>query len=160
MSDAAKVRSEPLEAFDQNNPQLPEDWDMRAHIGIDPMLLALSMELALKAWLVFDHDTAEVKKSHSLLKLFDGLKQDSRQKLDTEFRRSIAPRHPNALYVDYGIRNALSQHENAFVDWRYTHEDKSVSFHVSTFKATLEMVLIEFKKRYRTVEVSPFGLLR
>ncbi len=160
IADSATAILQRVEAFDQNNPQLPEDWDMRAHIGIDPMLLALSMELALKAWLVFDHNTAEVKKSHNLLKLFDGLKQDSRQKLDTEFRRSVAPRHPNALYVDYGIRNVLSQHKNAFVDWRYTHENKGVNFHISTFKATLEMILNEFRKRYRTVEVPPIGLLR
>lgn len=51
IADAATAILQRVEAFDQNNPQLPEGWDMRAHIGIDPMLLALSMELAFKAWL-------------------------------------------------------------------------------------------------------------
>lgn len=149
-----------VEAFDQNTSQIPEDWDMGAHIGINPMLLALSMELALKAWFVFDHNKANVKRSHNLLKLFEGLNQDSQYKLDAEFRRSVAPYHPSGLFVDYGIRNVLAQHENAFVDWRYTYEKKNVSFHTSTFKATLEMVLMEFRKRYRMVEVPPIGRSR
>lgn len=158
IADSATAILQRVEAFDKNNPQIPKDWNMGAHIGIDPMLLALSMELALKAWFVFDHNTVEVKRSHNLLKLFEGLTQDSRHKLEAEFRLSVAPRHPSAHYVDYGIRRVLSQHENAFVDWRYTHEKKNVSFHTSTFKATLEMVLSEFRKRYRTVEVPPIGI--
>ena len=39
---------------------------LQATIGL--MLLALSMELALKTWYAFDYDTAEAKRSHDLLK--------------------------------------------------------------------------------------------
>jgi|EndMetStandDraft_3_1072993.scaffolds.fasta_scaffold348926_2 hypothetical protein len=126
------------------------------HIGVEPMLLALSMELALKAWFVFDFDDPKVKRSHDLIKLFESLKPESQDKLDAEFKRSVAPYHPDLLYVDYSIRHILYQHKDAFVDWRYLHEPKgSINFNQSAFEATLEMVLSEFEKRYREEPVTP-----
>lgn len=126
------------------------------HLGVEPMLLSLSMELALKAWFVFDYDDPEVPRSHDLLKLFDKLKPESRDKLDDEFKRSIVPFHPNGLYIDYNIRHFLLQHKDAFTSWRYLHEPgKTMSFHHSAFEATLEMVLREFEKRYRIEPVHP-----
>lgn len=123
--------------------------------GVEAMLLSLSMELALKAWFVFDFDDPKTPKTHNLAKLFDKLTVESQGKLDAEFKRSIAPRHPNLLYVDYGIRNLLYQHKDAFVDWRYLHEPKSMMFDQSAFEATLEMVLEEFEKRYCSERVEP-----
>jgi hypothetical protein len=136
-----------------------EDWADREHIGVEPMLLALSMELALKAWFVFDHDDPNVPKSHDLTKLFDALLPESQQKLDQEFRRSVNPLSPSPFFVDYGIRDILTQHKDAFVDWRYLHEaKKTMMFDQSAFEATLEMVLQEFRKRYRIEKVTPaFG---
>lgn len=127
-----------------------EDLNESEHVGVEPMLLALAMELALKAWFVFDHDDPEVAKTHNLLKLFDSLKPESQEKLDTEFRVSVAPYHPNGFHIDYGIRDILYQHKDAFVDWRYLHEaKKSMMFDQGAFEATLEMVLRQFEKRYR-----------
>ena len=60
IADAATAILQRVETFDQDNPRLPDNWDINAHIGVDPMLLALSLELALKAWLVFDHNLSEV----------------------------------------------------------------------------------------------------
>jgi hypothetical protein len=102
---------------------------------------------------VFDYDTPKAKMGHNLSKLFEGLKQESQDKLDAEFRLSVAPLHTNFLYVDCGIRNVLAQHDSAFVDWRYAHEKKRIRLDESTFVATLEMVLGQFRKRYRTVKV-------
>lgn len=155
IADSANALLQRVETFNQEDVHNNEEWDMRAHAGIEPMLLALSMELALKAWFVFDYDTPEVKRSHNLSKLFAGLKPESQNKLDSEFRRSVAPRHPNLFSIDYGIRDVLTHHENAFIDWRYTHEAKNMSFHTSTFIATLKMVLSEFKKRYRIKKIPP-----
>lgn len=124
-------------------------------IGVEPMLFALSMELALKAWFVFDFDDPKHSNSYNLSKLFGQLKSDSQEKLDQEFKRSVAPYHPNIFYVDYGIGHVLYQHRNAFVDWRYMHEPKSTMFERGTFEATLEMVLHEFDKRYYTVPLDP-----
>ncbi|ESZ12238.1 hypothetical protein X737_27930 [Mesorhizobium sp. L48C026A00] len=114
------------------------------------------MELALKAWFVFDHDDPRVVKSHNLMKLFDRLKPESQEKLDAEFKRSVVPYHPNGLYIDYSIRHILYQHQDAFTDWRYLHEaKKSMMFDQGAFEATLEMVLREFEKRYRIERVKP-----
>ena len=69
-----KTQSFPEQEFDD-----PEEWFEHEHIGVEPMLLALSMELALKAWLVFDHDDPKVEKFHNLIKLFDKLKSESQK---------------------------------------------------------------------------------
>lgn len=133
-----------------------ESWSEREHIGVEPMLLALSMELALKAWYAFDYDVSDPKKGHDLAKLFDALTPKSQQQLDEEFRRSVAPRHPSGFSVDYGIRDILYQHKDAFTKWRYMHEKKeNMRFSTSAFEATLEMVLAEFRARYRTERVVP-----
>jgi hypothetical protein len=133
------------------------DLSEGAHIGVEPMLLALSMELALKAWIVFDYDDPKVVRSHDLRELFGRLKPDSQEKLDVEFKRSVAPYHPNILFVDYSIHHILEQHKDAFVDWRYLHEPKNTMFDKGAFEATLEMVLREFQKRYRIEPVTPLG---
>lgn len=125
-----------------------DDMNERHHIGVEPMLLALSMELSLKAWWVFDHDDPHVTKIHDLAALFDSLKSESQRQLDLEFRRSIAP-YCSGFYVDYGIRDILFKHRNAFVEWRYMHETRSAHFEQGAFSVTLEMVLTEFEKRYR-----------
>jgi hypothetical protein len=123
-------------------------------MGVEPMLLALSMELALKAWFVFDFDPKH-SKSHDLSKLFAQLKPESQKRLGEEFKRSVAPHHPKIFYLDYGIEHVLYQHKDAFVDWRYMHEPKSTMFERGAFEATLEIVLIEFDKRYYTVPAAP-----
>lgn len=123
------------------------------------MLLALAMELALKAWFVFDFDDPKHSKSHDLSKLFYRLSSASQEILGKEFKKSIAPHHPNFFYINYSIEHMLHQHKDAFVDWRYIHEPKSKSFERSVFEATLEMVIREFEKRYFTVPVSSFSAI-
>jgi hypothetical protein len=146
-----KTRSFPDRGFGPHT-----DLSESNHIGVEPMLLALSMELALKAWFVFDYDDPKIRKSHDLIKLFNRLKPESQEKLDAEFKRSVAPYHPNIFYADYSIRHILYQHKDAFVDWRYLHEpNKTIRFDQSAFEATLEMVLREFEKRYYIEPVKP-----
>lgn len=156
IGDAAKAILQKTQSFPDQRFKEHEDWSEREHVGVEPMLLALSMELALKAWFVFDHGDPKVIKSHDLTKLFDGLMVESQQKLDEEFKRSVVPRHPSVFYIDYSIRDILSQHKDAFIDWRYLHEaKKTMMFDQSAFEATLEMVLLEFRKRYRIEPVKP-----
>ncbi|WP_306025649.1 hypothetical protein [Oceaniradius stylonematis] len=124
------------------------------HVGIEPMLLALSMELALKAWYVFDYNVESYQKTHDLAKLFDDLKSASRERLDAEFQKTVRPHHPEFVFIDQGVRQFLYGHKDAFKDWRYLHENEKVlGFDQSAFEATLEMVLREFRKRYREVAV-------
>lgn len=146
-----KTRSFPERGFGEH-----EDLRHSNHIGVEPMLLALSMELALKAWFVFDYDDPKIAKSHNLIKLFESLKPESQEKLDMEFKRSVVPYHPNGFFMDYSIRHILYQHKDAFIDWRYLHEaNKTMMFNQSAFEATLEMVLREFEKRYHIGPVKP-----
>lgn len=127
------------------NPFAPDG----GHIGVEPMLLALSMELALKAWYVFDHDSVPRRWTHDLAELFDSLTEGSWHKLDSVFKASIVPFYPNFLFADYGIRHLLLQHNDAFVRWRYLHEGKPPrAFDQGVFEATLEMVVVEFEKLY------------
>lgn len=130
---------------------------LKEHSGIEPMLLALSMEFALKAWFVWDHNTLKTKRIHDLLKLFELLGDTSKERLDREFRKNVAPHHPNLFVSDYGIRDVLYQHANAFVEWRYIHEERErgITFNFTTFVATLEMVLDEFATLYRSELISP-----
>lgn len=133
-----------------------EDLSIHEHIGVEPMLLALAMELALKAWFVFDYNDAKAPWTHDLIKLFEKLKPESQEKLDLEFKASVAPYHPDWLHIDYSIRDLLHQHKDAFVAWRYLHQRKqSLRFNQGAFEATLEMVLREFEKRYRIVPLAP-----
>lgn len=156
IAESANAILQRVKAFDPEAVRSNEDWDMRAHMGIDPMLLGLSMELALKAWYVFDHNKTEGMRVHHLPDLFAKLKTESQEKLDSEFKHSVAPRHPNILHINYGIRNVFEQHKNAFVNWRYIYESKNMNFEQSVFTATLEMMLREFKTRYRTEKVPTF----
>ena len=140
-----KTKRFPAESFDEH-----DDWSESEHFGVEPMLLALSMELALKAWWVFDYDNPKFNKSHNLIKLFDELLPESQRKLEVAFKSSVAQSHPSVFHINCSIRDVLYQHQNAFIDWRYLHEaKKSMMFDQSAFEATLEMVLREFRKRYR-----------
>ncbi len=127
------------------------------HIGVEPMLLALSMEFALKAWFIWDHNTLKTERSHNLLDLFELLDEASKERLDREFRENVAPHHTNFFGSDYGIRDVLYKHAKAFVQWRYLHEkrEQGISFDLTTFVATLELVLNEFSTLYRSEQVGP-----
>ncbi len=84
------------------------------------------------------------------------MKPEIQQKLDEEFKRSVVPFHTSGFCMDYGIRDILYQHQDAFTDWRYLHEaKKSMMFEQSVLEATLEIVQREFEKRYRVERVKP-----
>lgn len=54
IGDAAKAILRKTQSFPAMRFDEVEDPSEHEHIGVEPMLLALSMELALKAWAVFD----------------------------------------------------------------------------------------------------------
>lgn len=128
-----------------------------SHIGIEPMLLALAMELALKAWYVWDHDRHDPIRSHDLLRLYEALSDKSKEKLNARYKEEVAPYQPWGKVMDYNITDLLASHKDAFIKWRYIHEprDGVTSFDHVTFVATLELILEEFGKLYETVEFKP-----
>lgn len=156
VAEAARAILRKTRSFASRELEPHSDLNAVEHVGVEPMLLALSMELALKAWFIFDYDDSKVAKTHNLMKLFDKLKPESQKLLDAEFKRSLPRYDSNYFIPDYGIRDILDQHQDAFTDWRYLHEaKKSMMFDQSAFEATLEMVLREFGKRYYVVPMQP-----
>jgi hypothetical protein len=132
------------------------DRHEKVHIGVEPFLLAFAMELALKAWFVFDHDNPKPPRTHNLVKLFKRLELDSQLRLERAFEGSVASLHPVNFLGSVGMKGFLEQHANAFVEWRYPHERKHpMQFQISAFVATLEMVLSEFRTRYHIQEAWP-----
>lgn len=109
------------------------------------MFLALSMELALKAWIVRDGTRSAVPKSHDLSKLFAYISLNTRERLKARYDRDIVPRHPDFFYLDAGLERTLENARDAFVKWRYMHELKIARFDVSVFTETVEMILAEFE---------------
>lgn len=153
IADYSEAILQRVEAFDFDLYSKKRDWSFKAHLSIDPMLLGFAMELALKAWYAFDHD--ELTKGHDLVELFNGLSPQSREILKDAFKEHVEPYHPNFFYNDFSLNDVLFCQRSAFNEWRYTYENREVaalSFDQSVFIATLEMVISEFRKRYRTVQ--------
>ncbi|MBB4053130.1 hypothetical protein GGR20_002786 [Devosia subaequoris] len=84
--DAAKAILRKTRRFPSETPPDRDDILHMKEMGVELMLLALAMELALKAWFVFDFDDPNHSKSHDLSKLFGKLKSESQEKLDQEFK--------------------------------------------------------------------------
>lgn len=143
-------------AFLQENPQSPTERE-RVHIGIDPMLFALAMEFALKAWYVWDHNCHTPPKTHNLLKLFEALDSSSKQRLENVFQSKVALDVPTDHLLYREIRGVLYAHANAFTEWRYIHEprERGLFWESSSFVPTLELILEEFDKLYTTQEILP-----
>lgn len=125
-----------------------------AQMSIQPMLLALSMEMALKAWIVFDAGKNDVPKDHDLWNLFSYMSVDTQERLKTRYERELAPRHPNVFFSDYGLERVLDDARRAFIQWRYAYELDKARFDHSRFIETIEMMLSEFESRI-VVERAP-----
>ncbi|MEM5474600.1 hypothetical protein WNZ14_22985 [Hoeflea sp. AS60] len=127
----------------------------KAQNSISPMLLALSMELAMKAWVVYDGTKNDVPREHDLSKLFSYTSLATQECLKARYDREIAPRHPSFIYLDDGLERTLENARNAFVQWRYVHELERAHFDVSVFIETIEMILSEFESRIVVVKHAP-----
>ena len=137
--------------FDKDKDFEESDFINYIHIGIEPMLLALSMELALKAWYAFESDCVSPVRTHYLTKLFKKLKVETQEELDKEFKNIADAMYPSIFEKNHNIMDFLEQHADAFIKWRYIHEYKgpeSTTFDTTLFIATVEMILREFKKCY------------
>jgi hypothetical protein len=123
-----------------------------AKMAISPMLLALSMELALKAWIVYDGTKKDVPREHDLSILFSFISLATQECLNARYNREIAPHHPNPFYLDNGLERTLENARLAFIQWRYVHELDRGRFEVGLFIETIEMILSEFENRFVVVK--------
>jgi hypothetical protein len=126
----------------------PRRAPLSGDVGIDPMLLALAMELALKAWITLDQGTKAIR-HHNLAKLFGMLRPEQREKIESEFRAAYPWYKPSYFdHVGTDVASILEHHADAFVTWRYMHEIEQASFSLSDVENVLETVLRLFRASY------------
>ncbi len=109
-----------------------------------PVLLALAMEVALKAWWAREVKDKPVPKTHDLLKLFDGLPEQTRTRLENSHPEKLILDHLTLLPTHQGLRSLLASNRATFVDWRYPHEIFSGSYQSEELNAALSSVIDEF----------------
>jgi HEPN domain-containing protein len=117
----------------------------KGDFAIAPMLLALSTELALKAWIVREGVQQSTPRSHDLLKLFRLLSPAKRERLSARFAAEILPDYRSWIEMDDDLESSLERISNAFVEWRYLHEQESASFESSKVEQIVELILNEFE---------------
>ena len=108
-----------------------------------PVLLSLSMELALKAWWARENKDGEVPKTHDLLELFDKLNEGTRTRLESA-HPEIPPHLPGLQPIRRGLRSLLASNNTAFVEWRYLHERSRARFPNGEFNEALSSVIGQF----------------
>lgn len=119
-----------------------------ASIGIPPMLLALSMELVLKGWIVLDRRTTDIPKEHDLVRLFSRLSPERQDFLKSRYDEATGWRRHTLLFNNYGLEDVLESARHEFVEWRYSHEMESGGFNISEFEEAVELLISEFEKSF------------
>lgn len=106
-----------------------------------PVLMALAMEIALKAWQCRERN-GKPDKSHDLLKLFDGLEDKTQARLEARMPDVLDP-YLGSMFppVMPGLRKTLSSHSKAFERWRYVYEVRYANFETPRFEEALTAVI-------------------
>ena len=104
-----------------------------------PVLLALAVELALKALQWNERDGRQPDRTHDLLALFKDLKKDTRERIEANMPEvpGILPDLPRRP----GIRTALCRAKNVFVNWRYPYEHRGLMVETADLKTALKAIL-------------------
>lgn len=115
------------------------EWCDGTFVAI-PVLLSLAAEIGLKAWCRIEGTPGP--KTHDLLKLFDGLGENTRRRLENRM-----PEFPSDMpgYPAYpGIRDALRQNRDVFTEWRYAHERDGLIAQTAFLKTALKAIVDEY----------------
>ncbi|MCY3877398.1 MAG: hypothetical protein OXF88_24300 [Rhodobacteraceae bacterium] len=104
-----------------------------------PILLSLATEIGLKAWQCKER-AGLPDQTHDFLKLFDGLAETTRRRLEEKMPEVPGPVAGLPPYCP-GIREALCQNRNLFVDWRYAHEHHALFAETGVLKAALTAIV-------------------
>lgn len=104
-----------------------------------PVLLALAIELALKALQWSERDGRQPAHTHDLLVLFKGLKKDTREQIEANMPEvpGILPELPRRP----GVRTAFSRARKVFIDWRYPYEHPGLIVETADLKIALKAIL-------------------
>ena len=104
-----------------------------------PILLSLAAEIGLKAWQCRERD-GPLDQTHDLLNLFDALGENARTRLEQRMPEVPSPVAGLPPYYP-GIRDALYQNKNLFVEWRYAHEHHSLFAETGVLKTALTAIV-------------------
>ena len=112
-------------------------WREGTNLAV-PVLLSLAVEIGLKAWHRKEGNESPVK-THDLLKLFDGLGENTQRRLEDKMPEvpGVIPEWP--AYP--GIRNALRQNRDIFTKWRYAHEHDDLYAETGVLKTALKAIV-------------------
>ena len=113
-----------------------------------PVLYALAVEIALKAWQCYERK-GEPDREHDLLFLFEGLTDETRKLLEARL-----PRRPDPLGMEKdlpvgaggGMKKTLEFHRNSFVEWRYLHEKTSGQFYSPALDEALTVIIETYQQ--------------
>ena len=110
----------------QNPPSEFEGRILHGAWVVTPILVAFSIELALKA-MIAQEATNPWLKTHNLLRLYRQLTEEQHSEIE---RVPMKPTHSNfkgesvlGLGGFKGVEATLREHRNLFVEWRYRYED-------------------------------------
>ena len=126
-----------------------------------PILLSLATEIALKAWQCSERQEPP-DRTHDLLKLFESLKQDTQEMLEARMRNvsrwSVNAGQPGLresnrdvqdmfLARTHPLRDALSDHSDANMRWRFLYERSSETFETSEIDSALTVIIDAYNER-------------
>ena len=123
-----------------------------------PILLSLATEIALKAWQCSERQEPP-DRTHDLLKLFESLKQDTQEMLESMMRKvspfSVCARDPRMQRLSpelqdmfaarmHPLRDLFSEHREANVRWRFLYEQLWEKFETGEIDRALTVIIGAF----------------
>lgn len=112
-----------------------------------PVLLSLATVIALKAWQCRERNDAP-DRTHDLLELFDGLGDSAQKRLKEKMPEIDNPLMPP---IYRGQRSVLSECSRMFLEWRHSHEHRSIWAETGPLKMALDGIIAAYDE-------SPEGL--
>ena len=167
MIENAKSLQRVANELDKNGQEAEQSdpWLFQGVFLASPILLSLATEIALKAWQYSERGRAP-DRTHDLLKLFDSLKKDTREMLESKMRKlsphSVWAEHPstqdlNRVLQDMlgaridPLRKVLCSHCDAFQRWRYLYEKESFAkFETAEIDRALTVLIDAYYERRRS----------
>ena len=110
-----------------------------------PILMALATEIALKA-LQCQARNDPPTRTHDLLKMFEGLSEDTQARLEEGLPSRLDPVSLRLGVQDFcpagaGMRKVLEYHRCSFKRWRYKYEEPGGSFYPSVLDEALTVII-------------------
>ena len=110
-----------------------------------PILMALATEIALKALQCQERKRSPMR-THDLLKLFEGLSEDTQTRLEERLPSRLDPVSLRLGVQDFfpvgaGMRKVLEFHRYSFMHWRYKYEVPGGSFYPSALDEALTVII-------------------